>query len=474
LLLGVAGIRALTGWNTVYVSGIGTGVDWRVAAFTLTVSLATGVLFGLVPALEASRVRLDLALKENGGYSGTGFRQRRLRGLLVVAEVGLAVTLVIGSGLLIRTFAVMRAVPLGFTPSNVLSMDLSLAGDRYLKTENVAQLARATIERIESIPGVESVSVGCCLPVGPEPNAPYYIPGKPVNGNFHGRANMPDVTPGYFRVFQIPIVEGRGFTESDKAGAPLVAIINQTMARKYWPNGGAIGSLVGHTVQSIDPLCEIVGVTADIGDRTSLEGYDEMYFPLAQTSDKSMEYLTRMPTRWMIRTRAGAGSASLTQLIRHELEGAAGLPVSAVHSMEEMLDQSTARQDFNLLLMLVFAVSALALAAVGIYGVLSYSVEQRRREIGIRLALGGEPAGIRALVFREGMSLAMAGTMVGIAAALALVRWIESLLVGVKPHDPATFLVAPVVLALVAGFAVWLPAIRASRIDPLTALRSDG
>ena len=229
-----------------------------------------------------------------------------------------------------------------------------------------------------------------------------------------------------------------------------------------------------NTVLSTDPPYEIIGVAGDTGERTSLGDFEVIYFPLAQTSDKTMEYIARLPTRWMIRTHAGAGSAALTQQIRHELESVAGLPVAAIHSMDEMLDQSTAHQDFNLVLMLIFAIAALVLAAVGIYGVLSYSVERRRREIGIRLALGGDPTGIRALVFREGMSLAIVGTVIGLAAALALVRWIESMLVGVKPYDAVTFLSAPAVLALVAGAAVWLPALRASRIDPMTALRAEG
>ncbi|HEY3741666.1 MAG TPA: ABC transporter permease [Bryobacteraceae bacterium] len=471
LIVGLAGVRALTAWNPVYVPGLQSAVEWRVAAFALAISLVTGVVFGLAPAIGSSRIRLDLALKENGGYAGTGFRQKRLRGLLVVSEVALAVMLVIGSGLLIRTFAVMRSANLGFTPSNVLMMDLSLAGDHYEKSANVTQLARTTIERIAAIAGVETVAVGCCPPVGPVPNGPYYIPGRPVNGNFHGRANYPVVSPDYFRVFQIPIVEGRGFTENDNAGAPLVAIINQTMARKFWPNGGAVGHLLGTTADSKDPPAEIIGVAGDTGDRTSLKDFEIVYFPLAQISDAYIGYLNRMPTKWMIRTRSGAGSAALTQNIRRELERASGLPVEAVHSMDELLDQSTAAQDFNLVLMLIFGVSALVLAAVGIYGVLSYSVEQRRREIGIRLALGGEPGGIRAFVFREGMRLAMTGTAIGIGAAVVFVRWIESLLVGVEPYDGITFLAAPAVLALVAGAAVWLPAIRASRIDPMIALR---
>jgi len=470
LVLGVAGIRALLALNPGNIPRIGaTGaavvLDWRVVAFTVLISLATGILFGLIPALQASRIN----------RFNNGFRQQRMRSLLVAGEMALALVLLIGSGLLIRTFLVMRAVDLGFDTHNVLTMQISLGGDRYEKTAPLAELARSSLERIRAIPGVEYATAGCCMPLGSVPIAPFVIAGRAVNGTFHGRAGAPTVSPDYFNVFKIPIVRGRMFTARDGAGAPAVAIVNQALARQFWPNADPIGQRLrlGRTSQPDRVLMEIVGIARDVHDRTERASdpfFSTIYVPLAQNSDAYTAYMVRLPTLWMIRTRAEPHS--LAPAIASELQRAArGLPVTGIRSMDEILARSTARQDFNAALMLIFGGAALLLAAIGIYGLMAFAVEQRRQEIGIRIALGAGAADVRRMVVWQGMRLTLIGIAIGVAASFGLTRVMANLLYGVPSRDPLVFAAVPLVLSMIALFGVWLPARRAGRIDPVEALR---
>jgi putative ABC transport system permease protein len=470
LILGIAGIRALLALNPGDIPRIGQSgisVDGRVVGFTLLLSLVTGVMFGLIPALQASRLELSVAP-----------RRTKVRALLVVSEVSLALILLIGSGLLIRSFVSMRSVNPGFDTHNVLTLQISLAGERYRKTAGFARLVDASVARIRGLPGVEAAAAGCCLPIGSVPNAPFVIEGLPLNGTFHARANMPTASPGYFDVFKIPILRGRKFTERDAAGAPAVAIVNETMARQFWPNGDAIGARItlGSKSSSEDqkPL-EVVGVAGNVRERTDRStdpGGNTIYMPLAQSSDGYTAYTLRMPAIWMIRTRIephSLGSAIKTELV----QASGGLPVVNVRSMDEIMSASTARQDFNMVLMLIFGGSALVLAAIGIYGLMAFSVEQRTREIGIRIALGAASSDVQNMVIGQGMLLVLIGGFIGVGASLGMTRFLASFLYGVTALDPMVFIAVPILLAAVALGAMWLPARRASRVDPIQALRCE-
>jgi putative ABC transport system permease protein len=469
LVCGMAGIRALLALNPGNIPRIGANgaavtIDWRVVAFTALISIATGILFGLIPALPASRIH----------RFGTTIRQQKMRSFLVAGEMALALILLIGSGLLIRTFLTMRSVDLGFDTHNVLTMEISLSGDQYQKAAVVAELARSSIERIRAIPGVEYAAAGCCMPLGSVPITPFFIAGRAVNGTFHGRAGTPAVTSDYFNVFKIPIVRGRMFTERDSAKAPAVAIISQTTAKQFWPNADPIGQKIslGRTTLP-GALMEIVGIARDVHDRTERASdpfFSTIYIPLAQNSDGYNSFMVHLPTLWMVRTHMEPHS--LAPAIKRELQRAArGLPATGIRSMDEIVARSTARQDFNMALMLIFGGAALLLAAIGIYGLMAFAVEQRRQEIGIRVALGARASDVKRMVVWQGMRLALAGIAAGIAAAFGLTRMMASLLYGVPTRDPLVFAAVPLVLSMVALLGVWLPARRASRIDPIQALR---
>jgi predicted permease len=304
------------------------------------------------------------------------------------------------------------------------------------------------------------------------------IANRPLDGTFHARAGMPIISPEYFDVFKIPIVRGRKFTNRDAAGAPLVAIINQAMARQFWPSGDAIGgqvSLGSKTANENPKLLEIVGIAADVRERTDRStdpAGNTIYVPLPQSSDAFTAYIVRSPTIWMIRTRVEPHS--LASAIKTELvQASGGLPAVNVRSMDEIMAASTARQDFNLVLMLIFGGSALLLAAIGIYGLMAFSVEQRTREIGIRIALGAGSNTVQNMVIGQGMLLVLIGAAIGVAASLGLTRFLASFLYGVAALDPLVFIAVPILLGAVALAAMWLPARRASRVDPIQALRCD-
>jgi putative ABC transport system permease protein len=472
LILGIAGIRALLALNAGDIPRIGqstVSADWRVVSFTLLLSLATGVLFGLIPALQASRIDMSSVP-----------RKAKARAFLVVSEVSLALVLLIGSGLLIRSFLSMRSIDPGFDTHHVLTLQMSLTGAQYQKTAGFSRLIDASVERIRALPGVESAASGCCLPIGGAPNAPFVIAGRPLNGNFHARANMPIVSRDYFEVFKIPILRGRKFTDRDKAGAPGVVIIDQSMAKQFWPNDDAVGarlSLGSKTAtesSATDPkTLEIVGVAGDVWSRTDRATDppgNTIYIPIPQNSDGFTAYTVRNPTIWMVRTRVEPHS--LSSAIKNELvQASGGLAVVNIRSMDEVESASTARQDFNMVLMMIFGGSALLLAAIGIYGLMAFSVEQRTKEIGIRIALGA--GNVQSMVIRQGMQLVLVGTAIGIAAALGLSRFLTSFLYGVAALDPVVFIAVPILLAAVALAAIWIPAQRASRVDPIQALRCE-
>jgi putative ABC transport system permease protein len=483
LLLGILGIRALLAVNTAALplvgrNGADVGVDWRVAAFTLAVSLGTGFLFGLIPALQGSRADLTTALKESAGRSGTGFRQNKARSLLVVTEVALALVLLIGSALLIRTTIALNRVEPGFDSQNVLTMQMSLTGPRFQQSEGVEQLIRNGVERLRAVPGVAQASAGCCLPLEGGYGLQFRIVGRPSDGPYHGAGAWSTVSSGYFEVFKIPVRRGRAFNERDDGHAPAVAIINETMARQFWPDSDPLNDriLIGRGVMpefDAEPERQIIGIVGDTRDGgLNSDPAPTMYIPQAQLPDAANALnVSLAPIVWFVRTRAEPRAVS--QAVEEQLRQVAGLPVSDVRSMSEVVSRSTSRQRFNMWLMTAFGISALLLAAIGVYGLIAYAIEQRTHEIGIRLALGAQVGQVKNMVVFQGMRLALAGIVVGVAAAFALVRFLEAFLFGVETRDLLVFVGVPLLLGLVALLAAWLPARQASRIDPIIALREE-
>jgi putative ABC transport system permease protein len=477
LVLGLGGIRALLAENkTALPLSVPVGIDWRVLGFALAVSLLTGIVFGLFPALQGSRVDLNSVLKDSSGRFGTGMRQNKARSALVVSEVGLAVVLMVGSALLIRTFVELYKVEPGFDSHNVLIVRTSLNGPKYSKTKNVTDTIRNGLERIRSLPGVVAATATCCVPLVGEYDLPFDVVGRAPTSEPHtGDAGWSMASPGFFEVFEIPVKRGRAFSERDDGQSPPVVVINETMAKKYWKDSDplqdriVIGTGVGKRFDG-DPVRQIIGIVGDVRDE-GLNGIPRaiVYVPQAQLTDTWSETFFAPPTAWAVRTRNEP--LALAQTIQEQLRQATGLPVTDPGSMDEVVSLSTGQQRFNMLVMTIFGCAALVLATIGIYGLMAYSVEQRKQEIGIRLALGAEAEQVRKMVVLQGMRLAVMGVAIGLAAAWGLARLMESLLFGVKPRDPMVFVAVPVALCAVALLAVWIPARRASRVDPVVALR---
>ncbi|MFZ0631828.1 MAG: ABC transporter permease [Acidobacteriaceae bacterium] len=483
LILGFAGVRALLAISPhdlprVGEHGAGIGIDWRVLAFTLGISLLTGILFGLFPAIGVSHTDLNSTLKESSNRSGTGLRHNKARSLLVITEVSLALVLLVGAALLIRTFLALREVNPGFDPRDVLTLRMSLTGDQYLKTAGMAQLSRDGRERVNAIPGVEASAFTCCLPLEGGYGLPFNIIGRAPDPKspYNGGAGWLSTSPGYFSVFRIPVLHGRDFNEQDTGSAPLVVLINETFAKKYWPKGNPVGQqlLIGKGVgpQFAEGPRQIIGVVADIRDGgLNQDPYPLMIVPVSQVPD-GMTALNAgiSPMVWIVRTH-GDPHQYISTISEQLRQASGGFPVARVRPMTEVVSESTASQDFNMLLLSIFGAAALILAAIGIYGLMAYSVQQRTQEMGIRMALGADRGHIRSLVVWHGMRLALIGIVIGIGAAFGLTRFIASFLYGVKTWDPLVFATVPVILCLVALLAVWMPATRASRLDPQQALR---
>jgi putative ABC transport system permease protein len=484
MVLGSLGIRALLSVNPTEIPRLGpnamyVGLDWRVALFTLGVTAVTGLLFGLVPAIQASRADLNSALKEAGGRSGSGFRHNKARATLVVVEVALALVLLVGAALLGRSFLKLRSVQPGFDTHNILTMRMSLADPRFQKAEAVARLTADGVERLRAIPGVEVASASCCVPLEGGYGLPFIVAGRPLEGPSHGGGRWTTIAPGYFDVFRIPLLRGRAFADGDRAGAPLVVIINQAMAKQFWKDGQdpmadqlIIGRGVG--LEFDEPPRQIVGIVGDTRDTgLNREPGPVMYVPTAQINDGVNALNVRVsPLVWLLRTHVEPYSvrvAAQTQL--RDISG--GLPVGVVRSMEETLARSTAAADFMTLLLTVFGSAALLLAAIGLYGLVAYSVQQQTQEIGIRLALGSPVATVRNRVVAHGMRLAAIGVVAGLGLSWAMAKVMASLLFNVTPRDPVVFVAVPAVLTFIALIGSWIPARTAARVDPMIALRAD-
>jgi putative ABC transport system permease protein len=419
-------------------------------------------------------------LKDSRGRTGTGLRQNKTRSFLVVTEVGLAVVLLVGSALLIRSDIALGAIDPGFDARHVLTMSMVLTGPRYATSAALAQTVRDGVERVRAVPGVVNASATCCVPLQGGFGLPFTVVGRPLQGSSTatGNAGWATISPGFFDVFKIVIKSGRAFTERDNHQAPAVVIINESMARQYWKDSDPLRDrlVIGRCVMKEfkdEPDRQIVGVVSDVRDRgLNNDPGPTVYIPQAQETDAANALNLRIaPMAWVVRTEGDP--RSLAPAIQEQLRQSTGLPVADVYPMEEVVSLSTARQRLNMLLMTIFGCCAAVLAAIGIYGVMAYSVEQRANEMGIRVALGAEAAQVKGMVVIQGLGLAVVGVVIGLGSAFGLTRLLASFLFGVKAHDPLVFVLVPLLLSAVALAAVWIPASRASAVDPIQALRNE-
>jgi putative ABC transport system permease protein len=467
LLLAFAGLRVLAAFIPEEISlAREISLDPRVLAFTVAISAATGIVFGLVPALQASSPNLNDSLKE-GGRDPSAAGKSRARSTLVISEVALALVLLIGAGLLINSFVRLQSVDPGFRSDNLLTMSVVLPDTKYPDASRRAAFYDQTLARVGALPGVESAAVVTRLPLTFKGNAnSYSVEGFPEpSPDQRPIAVTRVISPDYFRAMGIAVLRGRHFTPQDREDSGNVVVVNETFANRYWPGDDPVGKRIKMGSLSSDaPWLTIVGVAADVRQfELSAPPRPQMYLPYTQ-----LDFFS--PRDLVVRT--ASDPLALATAVRNEVWAVdPDQPVSNVRTMGSIVAESLARQRFSMLLLAIFAGVALALAAVGIYGVLSYTVTQRTREIGIRMALGAERRDVMRLVVGQGFRLVVIGLAIGIVAALGLSRLMASLLFGVSPSDPATFLAVPAVLAAVALVASYVPARRATRVDPMRALR---
>jgi putative ABC transport system permease protein len=476
VLGGAAGLL-LALWGTSLIESIGSRVnpmlggvriDIRVLGFTVIISLMTGIIFGLAPALQVSKPDLNESLKEGGRNSGAGASRSSLRSALVISEVAMALVLLICAGLLIKSVMRLRDVNPGFKAENLLTMNVSLPGAKYPKPATWVAFYNQVIERVEALPGVQSAAVTSVLP---------------LSGNFDGRGlavedrprprgeeisvDLYIVTPRYLRTMAIPLLRGREMGEQDTENQPLVALVNETMAKELWPGEDPVGKRIKFpgSARNPQPWRTVVGVVSDV-KQYGLDKKEPMqiYLSEAQYPGSSMTLVVR----------ASADPKNLVAAVKGEILAVdPDQAVYEINTMEQLLSDSISLRRFSMMLLMIFAAVAMILSAVGIYGVMSYSVTQRTHEIGIRLALGAARSDILKLVIGHGMALALIGIVIGTAASLGLTRLMASLLYGVGATDAAVFVLIPAILAGVALGACFAPARRAMKVDPGVALRYD-
>jgi putative ABC transport system permease protein len=447
----------------------GVRIDAKVFAFTLLLSLLTGIIFGLTPALQAAKIDLNAALKQSGGRTGTGAGHRRLRGVLVVTEIALALVLLVGAGLLIQTFLQLRALDIGVNPDNVLTLRTSLPRSKYSELPKRAAFYQQVLERVRALPGVVDAGYTTAVPLtwkgGTNSFTVEGAEAKPGQD-----ANNRQVSTGYMETMGIKLRQGRFFDDHDDAQSQPVAIINETMARQYWPGETALGKRFKlGSVEAQNPWIIIVGIVGDVKEM-GLEAPPkaEMFFPYLQLPTM----LWNMPRDLTV--RATADALSLVTAVRQAVWSVDPTqPVSNVRTMEEILSEEVTQRRIAMTLLAAFAALALLLASLGIYGVLSYAVAQRTQEIGIRMALGADRRDVLRLVMGEGLRLAGAGVVIGLGVSLALTRLMTGLLFGVSASDPRTLTGVTLLLLAVALIACYVPARRAAKVAPMVALRNE-
>jgi putative ABC transport system permease protein len=439
------------------------GINVPVLLFTLGISVFSGLVFGLAPALQVSKPNLNDALKEGGRQ--TSASSQRLRSSLVVFEVALSLVLLVGAGLSIRSFLALVKTSPGFNPDGVMTMKLMLPGAKYREQPQRAAFYNDLVQRVKATPGVESAALVNYLPLGGSNSSDMYLAEGEVEPP-PGRENVGRyrvASPDYFQTLQIPIVAGRGFTEQDKAGAPRVVLVNEALARKHWPGQNAVGKRIRfYGPPDKTPWMEIVGVVHDVTHELNLPVTPEYYLPFAQDPWTAMTVVAR----------TNVDPNSLVGALRQQVWAIdKDQPVYEAQSMNEVWSLAASMYSFSSVTLGFFAVIALLLASLGIYGVMAFAVAQRTQEIGIRMALGATTSEVMKLVVKHGMKLALAGIAIGLIGAWALTRFMKTLLVGVQPTDLLTFAVVSGCLLIAALLACYLPARRAMKVDPLVALR---
>jgi putative ABC transport system permease protein len=473
---GAVGLLLAVWWSDLLVAlgkediprAVQIGLDWRVLGFTAGISLLTGLVFGVVPALHASKTELTESLKEGGRSGSSGARRNVMRNALVVSELAIAVVLLIGAGLLIQSLWRLQKVDSGFQPHNVLTFNVALPVT--YEGEQQSQYFQQLRAKLQSLPGVESASGGLPLPMsGDRYSISFEIDGKPVAKKDEPSADVFVTDVNYFRTMGIPILKGRDFNEFDQHKTAQVIIVTEQFAKQFFPGEDPIGKRIKPGISTFDneksTMREIVGVVGDIRNQSlSTPIRPTYYLPETQTpfNQLSMVLRTTGDPHALI-TAAGKEVAALDK----------NIPVFGVKTMDEYLSASVAAPRFNTTLLSIFAIVALVLTIVGLYGVMSYSVAQRTNEIGIRLALGAQTRDVIALIVKQGLMLVLFGLAIGLPAAFGLMRLISSLLFGVTTRDPLTFVGAAIVLAVVGLLACYIPALRATRVDPIEALRSE-
>jgi len=451
-----------------YVPGMSqVRIDFRVLGFSLGLSLLTGILSGLAPALQSSRPDLSEALKEGGSKASAGASRHRLLGALVVVEVALSLVLLAGAGLMFKSFLNLLRTSPGFRTENVLSMNLLLPRARYGEPAPRAAFIEQVVGRISALPGVEAAAAVNHLPLAGSNSSNSFrvegVPDPPPGQSYSGRYRV--CTPRYFETMGIPLRVGRGFGPQDRAGAPPVVVVNETLARRFWPGADPIGRRLRFTgPPERNPWMQVIGVVGDVKHEMNIPIEPEYYLPHAQDPWNSMALVAR----------TSAEPLALAATVRSEvLKLDRDQPVFEIRTMEQIRGRSTFLWSFSVKLLSIFALVALLLAALGIYGVMSYSMSQRTHEIGIRMALGARPRDVSRMVIGRGLKLALGGVALGLAGALALTRLMASLLFEVGAADPLTFAAIASLLTAVALVACWIPARRATQVDPLLALREE-
>jgi putative ABC transport system permease protein len=455
--------RALVAWGASQLpQGIPIGIDLRVLAFSLIILLLTGIVFGIFPALQLSQIDLNQALREEGRGASAGHARAQMGSLLVVGQVALCLLLLIGAGLLLRSFERLLRVDPGFDAHNVLTMNVSLPTVKYAKPQQQIAFFDEMLRRVSAVPGVREAAISAALPLSWKRLTPVLPEGQP-NAPLAQRpfVDIEAISPHWFQTMRVPLRAGADFTAADDAQAPKVVIVNETFARRFWPNRNPLGKhvLVGRWP---DPA-EVIGVASDIKNKgLAQDTQAQLYLAFPQLPWGNMNLLVR--TAALPQSVASAVRAQISAVDPDQ-------PVTSVQTVDELVDSSRAQPRFTLLLLGIFSAAAVVLAVIGIYGVLAYSVAERRHELGIRLALGAERADILRMVVRRGLMLASAGIAVGLIAALALTRLMSSMLYKVGARDLMTFALAPVGFLCIALLASYLPARRATKVDPAEVLR---
>jgi predicted permease len=447
-------------------------LDPQVLGFTVLVTLLTAVIFGLAPAFQASKIDLNEALKQGGGRTGLNAGGNRLRSAMVVAEVALALVLLVGAGLLIQTFLKLRDQYSGLRPESVLTLRTVLSSSKYPEQPQRSIFYKQVLDRVKTLPGVISAGYSTTVPLATKGGTNGFYPeGRTVEqalaGGLSYDANHRQVSADYLKTMGIPVLRGRSFNDSDNEQSIHVAIVNETMARQYWPGENAIGKRfkLGDPNDDV-PWLTIVGVAGDVRQMGVDEPVKaEMYFPYQQSNDQQWF----APRDLAIRT--SVDPLSVVAVVRNEIHQVdPDQPISDVRTMDQVLGEETASRSLGMTLLTIFAALALLLATLGIYGVLAYFVVQHTQEIGVRMALGAQRSDIVSLVLKKGMRLAVLGVVIGLGASFALTRLMASLLFGVGTADPLTYATIALLLTLVALFACYLPARRATKVDPMVAL----